>query len=346
LTALGPGTASLAEVAYFHEPYWGPRDGDWVKSLLLFFDGVALLVPEYMRDRPLFTDPVLAQPLDQLGLLHRLSPEQLVDQATAEAIAALIDELLRVDAFAGADPGVPFQELSYSRLGHAADAALTDTVLKPLRDRGLARDSADGVSVPLHPVVRAAVLTALPQLLRAPAEAAGWALQPASPSPQRLYDLVNTLRLPFLPTAGHVASLDVEQVTLDLSSVPLDEVLGYREQHGEEHRRYARDLRAFARELALLEPAARETAFADRREELADAADALRRLARKAWRRPLATFGLGLAGSAVALGAGNPVGAGLTAAGALLGLRRQADPASAYTYLFQAQSSLSACRSP
>ncbi len=34
---------------------------------------------------------------------------------------------------------------------------------------------------------------------------------------------------------------------------------------------------------------------------------------------------------------GKLIGARLTAASALLGLRRQADPASAYTYLFQAQ---------
>lgn len=77
---------ALREVAYHHEPYWGPSQGDWIKSLLLFFDGVALLVPDYMRDRPLFTDPSLAQPLADQGLLHRLSPETLVDQATAEAL--------------------------------------------------------------------------------------------------------------------------------------------------------------------------------------------------------------------------------------------------------------------
>jgi hypothetical protein len=96
--------------------------------------------------------------------------------------------------------------------------------------------------------------------------------------------------------------------------------------------------------VALLADDARDRAFADRREELADAADGLRRLGRKAWGRPLATFGLGIAGSAVALSAGNPLGAGLSAAGALLGLKRQADPGSDYTYLFQAQASLAARR--
>jgi len=56
--------------------------------------------------------------------------------------------------------------------------------------------------------------------------------------------------------------------------------------------------------------------------------------------RPLATFSLGIGGSAVTLASGNVIGAGLGAAAALLGLRRQADPASAYMYLFHAQASL------
>ena len=50
------------------------------------------------------------------------------------------------------------------------------------------------------------------------------------------------------------------------------------------------------------------------------------------------SFGLGIGGSAVALAVGNPVGAGLAFASGLLGLKRQADPASGYTYLFQVQS--------
>ena len=334
--------ASLLDVAYHHEPYWHPDQGDWIKSLLLFFDGVAVLVPDYMRDRPLFTDPTLAQPLADQGLLHRLSPETLVDQQTAEALTELLDDLLRADAFDGLNRDAGFVELSHSRLGGTADAGLTEVVLEQLRERGLARPSADGVSIPLHPAVRAFVLVVLPQLLRAPAEAAGYALQPASTQARTARALLDTLDLAAMPTTGHVVAADLEQVTLDLAPVPLDEVLDFRRQHGDQHRAYARDLRQFVRDAAALTQADREQALLDRREALAYAADELRRLARTSWRRPLATFGLGIAGSAVTLAYGNPIGAGLTAAAALLGLRRQADPGSAYTYLFQAQQHLSA----
>ena len=226
--------------------------------------------------------------------------------------------------------------------GGTADAGLTEVVLEQLRERGLARPTVDGVSIPLHPAVRALVLVVLPQLLRTPAEAAGYALQPASTQPRTVRALMDTLNLAAMPTAGHVVTAELEQVTLDLGPVPLDEVLDFRQQHGAQHRAYARDLRQFVRDAAALTQADQHQAFLDRREALADAAEELRRLARTSWRRPLATFGLAIAGSAVALTYGNPIGAGLTAAGALLGLRRQADPASAYTYLFQAQQHLSA----
>lgn len=147
--------------------------------------------------------------------------------------------------------------------------------------------------------------------------------------------------MPSLPTAGHVVTQDLEVVTYDLSSVPLDEVLDFREAHGAEYRAYARDLRRFVRDLSPLSSEARQEALADRQEELADTAHALRQQSRRAWRRPLASFGLGIGGSAVTLASGNVPGAAIGGASALLGLKRQADPASAYAYLFRIQAQLS-----
>lgn len=336
-----PKSPALLDVAYLHEPLWGYSEGDWVKSLLLFFEGVALLVPDYMRDRPLFSDPVLAQPLDDQGLLHRLSPEKLVDEETSDSLTDLLDGLIEQGAFDDLDPHTAFAELSYSRLGGHAHANLTEVVLERLRERGLARKTEDGVSVPLHPTVRSFVLVVLPQLLRAPAEAAGYALQPVTGRPRTLQALNDTLELGGLPTAGHVVAADLQQVAMDLSSIPLDEVLGFRNDHGAEYRAYARDLRRLVRELAPLEVAEREQALADRREAMADAAEELRTKARKAWNRPLAAFGLGITGSAVSVAVGNPLGAAVSAAAALLGLRREADPATVYSYLFKAQDDLS-----
>jgi hypothetical protein len=156
-------------------------------------------------------------------------------------------------------------ELSNSRLGGSADTALTEIVLEQLRDRGLARRSKDGVSVPLHPTVRTFVLVVLSQLLRAPAEAAGYALQPTSTRPQMLQVLLEALQMLHCRLTGHVVTFDLEQVTLDLSPIPLDEVLDFRSQHGTEYRAYARNLRQFVRDLAALDQDGRDQAFSDRR---------------------------------------------------------------------------------
>jgi len=332
---------ALQEVAYLHEPYWNVGEGAWLKSLLLFFDGIAILVPGYMRDRPLYTDPTLAQPLSDQGLLHRLRPETLVGADVATALTDLLDSLIADGAFDDLEAGGSFAELSYSRLGGLADPHLVEIVQQQLRERGLARESEDGVSIPLHPSIRALVLAALPQLVRGAAEADGLALQPVTGNPRSVRALMASLDLPGSPTRGSVVSADLEQVMFNLDIVPLDEVLDFRRQHGASYRSYARDLRRFVRGQATLEEDAREVAFADRREAIVDAADELRRLARKAWRRPLASFGLGIAGSAVALSLGNPIGAGISASAALLGLQRRADPATAYSYLFQVQERLS-----
>ena len=66
-----PEATGLPEIAFYYPgPLW--YLSDWAKSLLLFFDGVALLVPAYMKERPEQLDPIMASPLRERGLLHIL----------------------------------------------------------------------------------------------------------------------------------------------------------------------------------------------------------------------------------------------------------------------------------
>ncbi|ORB47475.1 hypothetical protein BST43_26000 [Mycobacteroides saopaulense] len=331
-------------MAYVHEPYWLGHDGDYLKTLLLFFDGIAVTVPDYMKDAPLSADPVLAQPLSEHGLLEQLSPESLVDESATETLVEALVELITAGAFKNLDTNAAFVELSGSRLGTYGHRGLAKFLLAELEERGLAKPSEDGVSVPLHPEVRAFVLITLPQILRKSAESIGLALHPISGRPRQVQALLNLLNVDTLPSVGHIVAADLEQVTLDLATVPLDEVLDFRDAHGEAYRTYARNLRRFVRDLGPLDDADREAALLDRRDELADAADDLRRQARKAWRRPLASFSLGIAGSAVTLAGGNVPGAMIGAAAAIVGLGRRSEPGSAYSYLFQAQAKLATAR--
>ena len=58
----------MKETAYYSAPYWLAEEGDWIKSLLLFFDDVAILLLNYMRGRHRDADPSLAGPLEEQGV--------------------------------------------------------------------------------------------------------------------------------------------------------------------------------------------------------------------------------------------------------------------------------------
>jgi len=91
-----------------------------------------------------------------------------------------------------------------------------------------------------------------------------------------------------------------------LQAVALDEVLDFRRQHGAEYRAYSRDVRRFVLELSLLSEVGKASALADRRAELDDRAEELRRVARSAFKRQAVSFGFGLAGAAWTLVHGDP----------------------------------------
>jgi hypothetical protein len=88
------------EVAYYYPaPYWRMGEADFPKSLLLFFDSIAILLPRYMRGREVAADPVLAGPLTDLGYLKVLEPESFVDQEMTEQLAEAMVALITAGAF-------------------------------------------------------------------------------------------------------------------------------------------------------------------------------------------------------------------------------------------------------
>lgn len=331
-----------SEVAYYYpQPYWRMAEADALKSLLLFFDRIAILLPRYMRGREVIADPVLAGPMTERGLLQILEPETFVDQRMTERLADTLTSLIEAGAFDDLDRSEYFQELSRSRMGWDADVDLAKGVLKQLKRRGLAKKSEDGVSVPLHPVVRTTVLVLLSQLARARGREMDLDLHPVTGERSAVDGLRTVLALPSMPSAGRIVALDLETVGVDLAAVPLDDVLAFRESHLHEYRAYARDLRRTVAELSPLEPAERDRLLADRREELANRAHDLRRASMRVWRQPLASVGLGAAGAAWAAGQGDIVAAALAIAAGVVGASLSGADAGAYTYLFRVRDSLS-----
>lgn len=324
------------EVAFYYPGHlW--HSGDWVKNLLLFFDGIALLVPEYKANEIELLDPILASPLKEQGLLHYLKPETLVDSDATSKLSLALTSLIQSGAFDALDrTGTTFHALSRSRLGYYGSAELAENLFQELKIRGLAKDSEDGVSIPMHPQLRYLVLILLAQILRPKGKVLGLDLSPATDRFEVVRSLTEILELPTSPSAGHVVALDLQHVGVDLRDVPLDEVLGFRNEHLETHRNYARAVRRFVRELSPLPEEDRNKALSDRQKEMDDLASDLKKISRAAWKRP-ASFGLSMAGAVWTAYSGDPLGALLaTGAGAVGAESGKATDAGAYSYLFSA----------
>jgi hypothetical protein len=330
-----PSLDKQKEVAFYYPgPVWNA--GEWVKNLILFFDGIALLVPEYMTGKPFTADPAIAEGLQREGLLHILEPEKLVDKAATKKLATALTEVIRSGAFDGlAKESVAFHTLSHSRLGYYGDPKLADAVFKELKARKLAKDTEDGVSIPMHPLVRGLVLVLLAQILRPCGTPLGLELSPATDRVALVEALENLLSIPAAPSTGRVVSLDLETVGVDLGPIPIDEVLGFRRENLKQHRKYARAVRSFVDELSLLPSAKREDVLGRRREEIRDLAEDLKLLSRRQWKRP-AYFALTALGAVWSAKSGNPLGVLLGAGAALLSPPSSQDQAGAYSYLFRA----------
>lgn len=332
----GQAAQTSKDVAFYYPgPFW--YSAEWIKNLLLFFDGIALLVPAYMRDRPSVLEPEMAIPLTDAGLLHILEPETLVDQQATEQLATSLTDIITSGALDSlAKRRTKFQELSWSRLGGYGDESLARMILEELKKRGLAKDSKDGVSIPMHPMVRSLVLVLLAQILRPYGRTHGLDLSPATDRPELVGALRELLALDAAPSASHVVALDLQTVGVDLGNVPLDEVLAFRREHLSEHRRYATEVRRCVRELSLISEKERKRELGVRQQEICDLADSLHRLSKKAWKRR-AAFALGITGAAWTATTGNPIGAALAVGGAILGFQSTPKEAGAYSYIFRAR---------
>ena len=332
-----------ADVAYYYPaPYWGLGEGSWLKSLLLFFDKVSILLPRYMYGRHHLADPVLASPLEDQGLLEVLDPEMWIDMEMATKLAEAVTGLLANGVFDNLPKEDRFHELSQSRIGYGADVDLAESLVSELRARELARPSEDGVSIPLHPTVRTAILVILAQLARSAGTEKNLSIHPATSDGRALTDLIKTLSRERMPSRDRVIALDLEPVSFDLDPVPLDEVLQFRAEHRAEHRAYMRDLRGFITELSEIDPPEdRESVLLQRRQEISDAAHELQRSTRQALGVNLFSWSLGIAGSAWSVTTGDPLGAVLAALGLGSGivgsLSEDSNTVVAYSYLFRVE---------
>ena len=335
---------------YYPGQYWA--NADWIKNLVLFFDGIAMLVPEYMSDHGSVEDYPIVASLKQHGLFHVVRPEESIGneetKELAKAFAEIIDsgglDHLTKESGRRADLS-SFGSLSMSRLGYYGDENLAKSIVEELKARGLAQDTEDGVSIPMHRTVRALILVLLAQILRTKGNSMGLTLSPTTDQWRLVEALNEVIAKPdsSAPSIGDVVSFDMAMVGVDLAGIPMDEILDFRNQNYSQHRNYSLSVRRFARELSLMPLDEREAAFEQRQEELDAAARAIRNASRKAWGRP-ASFAISLAGAGVALQGGEVAAGAITAVGGiaafLMSLTDNQQDAGVYSYVFSAQRSL------
>ena len=332
---------------YYPGPYW--QNTDWIKNLVLFFDGIAMLIPEYMEDHFSFDDYPIIYSLKEHGLFHVIRPEENVGAKETSVLAGALVEIIasgRLDHLKGESrkdaKQSSFGSLSKSRLGYFGDKELAKFMLEELKERGLASDSEDGVSIPMHGTVRALILVLLAQILRHKGADMGLTLSPATDQVHLVKALSEIIENPSdsSPSIGDIVSFDMAMTGVDLGSVTFEEVLDFRTQHYTQHRDYSLSVRKFARDLSLMPVDERQASFEQRKEELDEAAHALGKLSMSAWRKPI-SFGLGLAGAAWTVQSGDPIAALLTGASALFGnIPAQENEVGVYSYLIRAQKGL------
>ena len=332
---------------YYPGQYW--LDTDWAKNLVLFFDGIGMVIPEYMPDQGRWDDIPVVQSLKENGLFHVIRPEEHVGAEETQELAIAIHEIISSGGLdelinrSGTDEfRSEFGSLSMSRMGYSGHRAIADTLFQTLKERGLASDSVDSVSIPMHRAVRGLILVLLSQIIKNRGDSMGLTLSPATDQARFVRALnsviasVNTST----PTSGDVVSFDMDVVGLDLSSVPIDEVLAFRNEHYPQHRDYRLAVRRFARELSEMPTEERLAVFEQREEELKDAASALRERHQPSLRQAT-TFALGLLGAAVSLVGGNVPGAAVAGTSAALNaIGGRSVDLGCYSYLFEAKRSL------
>lgn len=284
-------------------------------------------------------------PLQEAGLLHILDPGDVIDRDVGAALTEFVLEVATSDQRElMRDPDSPMSQALLRRswssphsLTHEERAA-SDMVWEEMRRRGYASRIGRDRSVYLDTHAWAAVLAFLAQALRPAGRSLGLDLLPVTDNPSLLHGfraLLERVRRDPAISMADVVAFDLEQVALDLSGVPIADLLEFRQQHGDEYQRYASNARVFAQEVASTPEIDRGTLLRDRRNELAAEADRLVHLARTWWRQPVASVSVGLAGAVLAGAHGDLGAATLSLLTGIVGAAGRPDRTTVYSYLFR-----------
>jgi hypothetical protein len=336
----------------YDSPLSTPEDVALVKSMLLFFDDVAVFSTHPHASRPPALGLHLSAPLVERGLLQFVAPRDVTRSHTETVVRTTLHRVAMEKAenwVAAASAGdwdieVPRLQGRFSgprALGTGESFASGDPgsleLFKLLAQDGLLlpdeSTDEDRIVVPGIPSVANSILA---QAIRTTAIAQDWLIEPVATRRDEAKVFTAVLEGAVENVRGaDVVMSDLSAVTVDLSRVGLDDIVDFRA-------RYRNEFRAYVVALQTLVASARTSGgLADRRAALAIEAHRLRELQRRRWPKLGAGVSLGIIGAAWTLGSGDLLGALIGSAGSQL-LPVGPTPASAYTYVLRPDTELAA----
>lgn len=359
-------------VHYYGDWFWHSEElTSWTKSLLLFFDGIALALPSEVADYFINTHPYLAQPLVERGLLRNFDPELWLTEIPHTSLSDLQRAMIEITQWdvastsAGIIPMSPLLdyqvEFDFLQELHAHLVTFPD-ILKPdlLREvqpeidiikavRAERASLANFFDLPeeVQPdvakaarAVRAFLVGATSRMLTQNVKDVN--IQPLNYDRNAAKFVASVVGLSAGESRPDVVVGDMARVGLGLTAVPLDEVIDFRRTYGSEYRAYSKEVREFVLSLSLMTENDRIAAIAARRADFDDRAARLRRIGRQSFKRQSIGLALGFTGAAWTLAHGDPWGAAFAAGATAAGISRPSlgSIGAAYTYVFRAADEL------
>lgn len=346
---MGVERDSAKDYLYYATDWIWPEDYDGkIKSLLLFFDGVTLSLPEELLPGVIDRSPALAQPLFEKQMLINLPPEDSLTPASSSQLAEALTQWIHDNP---GDHGMAFHEgpatITSMHWGDRTDRqiAKAQRFTEKMQHMGLAR-ATDGLWK-LSPQVHLLVLMAYCRSLQeAIAQRSDLTLQPVLDlrtggwiRPQMLFEAITRRSDPRIPiksprSAVQVIESDWHEVGVDLTNVPLDEILDFRAEHREGFSSYTHGLRNLILATGQLNDEQFAAELRVRAEQITEEAASLRKVTRRAFGQTAAATVLALCGATWTATQGDLIGALFATASAGVGFARPSTPVTAYSYFF------------
>lgn len=281
---------------------------EWAKSMLLFFDGIAILVPAQEDAAFQRSDESVIAGMTDAGCLRVLRPDELVDEATAAGVMSAVSAAVEREDWRGSEVAGVLDLLYLDKMGYRVSREPFELMAQQLKDRKLASDWEHGASMAVDRRVCLLTLSVIAAQSRRRGEALGLRLTPTTDGLKWGRRQREFASHPTMDACARILLADADQLNIDVGAVPIDELVGFRRNNASVLDRYRLSVAKFARDIQGLDPEDQRLAVIQRTAELADARHDIERVGRDFW-LTTGRVSLAIGGIAWTCFSGDPTGA-------------------------------------